>query len=207
MKKALALVLAAMMIFALAACGDDILGKGEMKLGTVNGLTWENEFIGIGCTMDDDWTFKTDDEILAMNKLTQDMVTDDLADLLKDADLVYDMAAATSTDLSNMMVTLQKLNSLQLAALNIANELEKSYDISESSLINMGCANLTHSISTITFDGKTFDALVISASISGLTMNQTTFAIKCNGYLASISVTTVGEYDMADLIDNFYVLD
>ena len=196
-----------MMIFALAACGDDILGKGEMKLGTVNGLTWENEFIGIGCTMDDDWTFKTDDEILAMNKLTQDMVTDDLADLLKDADLVYDMAAATSTDLSNMMVTLQKLNSLQLAALNIANELEKSYDISESSLINMGCANLTHSISTITFDGKTFDALVISASISGLTMNQTTFAIKCNGYLASISVTTVGEYDMADLIDNFYVLD
>lgn len=207
MKKALALVLAAMMIFALAACGDDILGKGEMKLGTVNGLTWENEFIGIGCTMDDDWTFKTDDEILAMNKLTQDMVTDDLADLLKDADLVYDMAAATGTDLSNMMVTLQKLNSLQLAALNIANELEKSYDISESSLINMGCANLTHSISTITFDGKTFDALVISASISGLTMNQTTFAIKCNGYLASISVTTVGEYDMADLIDNFYVLD
>lgn len=213
MKRTFALLLAAMMIFALAACGEDTTtpttptGEKELELGKVNGQTWENEFIGIGCTLDAGWTFKTEDEIKEMNNLAMDMATDDLANLLKDADLIYDMAAATGTGLSNMMVSMQKLNSLQIASLNIANELEKSYELTESSLINMGCANLTHSISTITFDGKTFDALVISASISGLTMNQTTFAIKCNGYLASVSIATVGEYAMADLIDNFYVLD
>ena len=88
MKRVLALALAAMMLFALAACGEDTAtptttapaAGSSLELGKVNGLTWENEFIGLGCTLTSDWTFKTDEEIRQLNNIVEDALDADLAD-------------------------------------------------------------------------------------------------------------------------------
>jgi hypothetical protein len=71
---------------------------------------------------------------------------------------------------------------------------------------NMGYRNLTHEVTTLTIDGETFTAMHITGTLSGMTMRQTSIVIKCNGYLASLAVTTFDAAGTAPLLDNIYIL-
>ena len=89
MKKLFAMLMALTILMTMAACGqqtaDDAGGTvdpgavadrdtsgqvdmpaddaGTPELGSVNGGTYTNEFAGIGCTLDETWTFYTEAQI------------------------------------------------------------------------------------------------------------------------------------------------
>ena len=217
MKKILMCLLAVAMVIAMAGCDllsspdpENIRGnqteEKELSLGTVSGKKYESEFIGIGYTLPEGWSFYTDEEIKEMNNFVEDKADQDYLDLLKNATVIYDMAAASPSQTDNVIVTLEKKPNAQLNKLDLAQTLEASFNMSKSSLENMGYRNITHEVTTLTIDGETFTAMHITATLSGMTMNQTSIAIKCNGYLAALAVTTFDEAGTAPLLENIYLL-
>lgn len=213
MKRIMLCLLVCAMLLAFAGCSpdaDDIRGdqseEKELSLGVVTGKKYESEFIGIGFTLDDGWEFYTDEEIQELNNYVGDKAGDDYMDMLKNADVVYDMMAASASQTDNIVVTLEKKPNAQLKKLDLAQNLEASFSMVKSSLENIGYRNITHKVTTVTIDGETFTAMNITASINGMTMYQTSIVIKCNGYLASIALTTFDSAGTAVLLDNLYLL-
>lgn len=214
MKKFLICLMACVMLLAMVGCAADKdpytpgnkTEDEEFSLGEVTGKKYESEFIGIGFTLPEGWEFYTDEEIKELNNFVEDKAGQDYLDLLKNATVIYDMAAASPSQTDNVMVTLEKIPNAQLNKLNLAQSLETSFSVVKSSLENMGYRNITHEVTTLTIDGETFTAMNITATLSGMTMRQTSIAIKCNGYLASLAVTTFDAAGTAPLLENIHVI-
>lgn len=221
MKRFFALLLALTMLLMLPACGTDTNIRGEQKdnsteapdekkadfsMGKVSGLTYENEFIGIGCKLDSAWTFRTDEEIREMNNLAGELAGEEYQAAIKNATLVYDMNAVHINGMDNIIINLEKVNPLQLAAADLEDVFEQQLPLLKSSFENMGYTNMTFKIDEVTIDGKTFVALFTSGSIGDYQMYQASIAIKCNSYLASIAITTFSEEMMNTLLESFYLV-
>lgn len=220
MKKLFALLLVFVMLFSFVGCGEEKDVRGdqidntasetesevEFSMGAVDGLVYENEFIGIGCKLDSDWTFYTDAQIRELNNITEDMAGEAYEEAIGNADIVYDMYAVSSNQTDNINVNLEKVNPVQLATLNIKENFEASSSLVKDSLENMGCTNVQFEYSDITIDGKKFDCMSISSEINGLTMYQTSIGIKCNGYLASITATAFSETDLNNILSKLYLV-
>lgn len=223
MKKIIAVLLAILMIVSLSACGktpteDDVRGEQtenesapqnsevEFSLGTVEGPVYENRFIGLGFRLKEGWTFYSDEQIKELNNLAAEVAGEDYVELLKDSALVYDMYATSSDQMSNVNVNLEKVNALQLAAINLATNFENSFPTLEQSFSNMGYTNISHEVGTITIDNKEFTSLSVTGEINGVKMYQKHIAVKCYGYLANIAVTTFNEDTTDDIYADFYVV-
>jgi hypothetical protein len=178
----------------------------ELSLGTVSGSKYESEFIGIGYTLPSGWSFYTEDQIKEMNQYVEDKADQNYLDLIKNDDIVYDMMATSSAGTDNVLVTLEKKPAATLDKIDLKQSLETSFKAFKTSFENMGYRNISHEITTVTIDGKGFDAMHINATYGGMKMYQTCIVIKCNGYLATIAFTTFDAAGTAPLLENIYLL-
>lgn len=215
MKKVLICLLAVSMVLAMAGCDlpsflnmEEIIPTTpkELSLGTVSGSKYESEFIGIGYTLPSGWSFYTEDQIKEMNQYVEDKADQNYLDLIKNADIVYDMMATSSAGTDNVLVTLEKKPAATLDKIDLKQSLETSFKAFKTSFENMGYRNISHEITTVTIDGKGFDAMHINATYGGMKMYQTCIVIKCNGYLATIAFTTFDAAGTAPLLENIYLL-
>lgn len=224
MKKWMSLILATAMVLSLTACGgmEDVcgtLGGGEsaptstpqedatFDFGTTVGGTYENKFIGLGCTLGSDWSYKSDAEIRELNQMTLDMVGDELANQIENAQVLYDMAAYHSNQADNIIVTLEKLTLAQVIATNLETMYEQSGPQVVSALSNMGYANVEWTVTEATVGGKTFAAMKVTSTINEVPMYQLSVATKCGKYIASVAITTFAEDKTQSILDAFYLVD
>ena len=216
MKKLISGILV-LMLMLLAACGEqDIRGskidsnanaeESEFSVGKINGLVYENAFIGIGCKLDSNWSFSSDEEIRQMNNITTDIMGAEYQEILENADIVYDMAAIHANGLDNINVNLQKVNPLQLAALDLNAHYETQFDMLRDAFENMGYTNIRLEVGQVTIGGENLPVLFNRADIGEYTICQVCIAIKCNGYLANVTVSTFDESTLNDLLACFYLI-
>ena len=178
----------------------------EFSTGAVNGLTYRNKFIGLGCNLDSGWTFYSDAQIKQLNNIAADMAGEEYKEALKNATVIYDMYAVSSNQQDNINVNLEKVNPVQLAALDIAENFNTLLPLLKSSLENMGCQNITHENTTVKIGGKSFNCLKLTSDINGMKMYQTLIAKKCDGYLANITITAFDEATINNLISKFFLV-
>lgn len=110
----------------------------EYKFGSTVGGKYENTYIGIGCTLGSDWTYKSDAEILKQNNLVKDVVDEETEKLLAQADVLYDMMAVHSNGMDSINVNLTKASTLQLMTLDVKQSLEQSQAQIKTGLGSMG---------------------------------------------------------------------
>ena len=232
MKKILVFAFTFVMLLSLCACApeiDDIRGTQtdntiteqptlqtedpvstpnpeNFSFGTASGLTYENEFIGIGCTLPEGWTFYDDAQIKELNNLSADMAGEEFAEIIEDASIIYDMMATGSNQADSVNINLEKIDALRLLTLDLAKNFENVMPTIKEAFENMGYTNITSKIGTLEIDGKEFVSMDTQAEINGVTLYQKQFAVKCNGYLANITVSTYFENTAESILDNFYLL-
>ena len=176
----------------------------EFSLGSNDGAKYESKFLGLGCTLPEGWTFYDDAKIRELNKSTMDLAGDEYAELMKDAQVVYDMFASDAQGVNNVNVALEKVDRLQLAALDIKKNYDNLVPTLKQSFENMGYTDIQYEIAEVTVDGKKYPALNFTAKIGDAVMYQTSISKKCNGYLASIAITTYNENTVSDILGKFY---
>ena len=139
MKKLFAMLMALTILMTMAACGQQTTDEaggtvdpgavedqgtsgqvdmpaddaGTPELGSVNGGTYTNEFAGIGCTLDETWTFYTEAQIAEINGfLTEGTSDEEMRQLMEENQSVYDMYASSTDGLMTMNVVFQNMGLL-----------------------------------------------------------------------------------------------
>lgn len=185
----------------------------DFSLGTNDGSVYENAYLGIGCALDSEWTFSTDEEILEMNNLPQDAGAEELAQLLE-SDAVQEMYAFRDDGFTTLNIVVSKLLPLEVAAYEIDPDgvFTDSYDsvVEELSagLEETGCSQISVSaFQETTIAGRDGKALSVSAYYEDTYPVYETIAMFVEGeYLVLATGCTWFVDESAALLDAFYEL-
>ena len=222
MKKVFCIILSMLMLLSLFGCTgntdpEDIRGevsgttegnqeeKPEFSLGDTTGSTYTNDFLGISCTLPEGWVFYTDEQIKEQNNITENYLDEEVIEQLKKASIVYDMIAKNMTDGSNINVTMEKLNVVQVVTLNIQKTLEAQIDGIKSTYANIGYTDVQVEYQKLTVDGKEFDSLKIHAKVQGLDFTGVLFAFPKGDYLANVTVCSLSADTVNSVIGSITV--
>ena len=236
LKKLLALMLALSLVFALTACGSEPKGsvtsdnnststpaptaepektpepepEYNVEMGSMNGGTYENDFVGIGCKLDDSWTYYSEDEILQLNGLMVDSIEDeDLARQLSESDSFYDMLATTD-DGSSVNVVLENLGLIYGHTLDASGYLDIALESLEDQLPLMGINTTTCEKVSFDFCGSKADGIYIVGTVSvegmEIDMYQRMACVKAGSYMTCITACSYFEDITTDILDMFYAL-
>ena len=214
MKKLFAIVLVVLMMLSLAACGGDEptpttvpettapVEQGS-KLGTVEGNTYTNEFLGITVTLNENWGFANDEEMAQIRGMTTDAMTDEnLAEILETSGAVMDMYAA-DVDGQTLNIMLENLNILQSIAVTEKAYADATVGQLPAALESMGFADATAEVTELTFAGDTHAAVKIHAKIAGMNFYETLVIVKQGNYIACITAASYGEDTTSAVLDLF----
>lgn len=229
MKRILCLILSALILLACCGCAagnenEDIRGEiipgnnttegqpsttapaetePEFSMGQSENGVYKNDFLGLTCTVPAGWEFYTDEQILEMNNITADYFDENVEQQIQNAAIVYDMCAVNTADSSSININLEKLNPLQMLAIDVKQVLESQIDAIKSTYANMGYTDTQIQYEKVTVDGKELDGLSIAATIQGVTIYQTIFSFPQGSYLANISITAAQEGLTDDILGYF----
>ena len=221
MKKILIVLLATTLTVSLASCSKDegdVTGSVEtsaqtsaeneeaFEKGGVSQQTYKNEFIGIGCTLDDDWTFYDDEKIAQLNGLASDAMDEEVAEMIANATIIYDMFAENTATAENVNINLEKLTRTKVLMLDIETMFKSQTPSLKSTYENMGSTEFSYTIGKISFVGKDQVTMKIKAKINGVDMYQTMVALKTGQYLTNICATSYQTDTTEEVLGKFFSL-
>ena len=206
MKKLLALLLVGIMLCGLCGCLGDENVRGEVNapdktesenteseefsLGETLNNSYKNKFLGLSCTLPEEWVFYTDKQILELNNIVTDSVGEEVKEMLENATIIYDMYATNPNNGSSINVNLEKISLVQSATLDLKQTLEAQFPALKSGLENMGYTDVVAEYAKIKVDGKEFDGAKVSGKIQGVDFYETVFTLKKGVYLANVTIAT-----------------
>ncbi len=187
---------------------DDSKPQGtdeQVAMGSSQGGKYENKFLGIGCQLDENWTFMTDEEIREQNQLTSDVLGEEYQQQLENATVIYDMMATHSNGTSTVNVNMEKLS----GAANLLSEkayVEGSTDALKKALEDAGMENVQLKGVELTFAGEKHYGVQIEGEFSGIKCYEALACVKRGGYMACITACTWQEDGTQAILDSFYAV-
>ena len=178
----------------------------EFSLGTVNGNVYTNEFIGIEFTADSDWKYKTNEEMAEANKIAKDLFSDDFAEAIKDADVVYAMSAGNEYG-DNVNIIMEKILAGTSRLVNIPQVYQKVVSEMETAYKNMGATSFDYTIEKVLVDGRNMDGIKIKAEIQGFALHQICFSKICGDYMVNVTISTSSESEAKEILNKFKWID
>lgn len=229
MKKLIALLLALVMLFSFAACGntadddDDVRGsvvsdndkdekddeqeeEKEFSQGSLEGTKYENAFIGLGVNIPSDWSFYSDEQMKELNNLTEDYYSEEAKEAIENADLIYDMFASNADGSNNINIVLEKHTVLKVAAMDLEKEVPAAFDAMKESYENMGSTSFNAEMDDIEIDDKEFVSAEYVTGFNGVTLYQRQIFVKCGKYLATVTITATSEAELEKLEESLYLV-
>lgn len=228
MKKIISVLLIMVLVFCITSCGEpesDVKGslkteetntdnksnenntneEVDLSLGLAEGNVYESEFLKIGFNLIEGWTFYTEEQIQQLNNITGDMLDDEIAESIKNADLVYDMYALDTLG-NSVNINLEKLNTVGSAILSEEDYVNASLGSLKDALKSMGFTTVTTEATTVTLAGEDHPAVYVVCANEQLTMYEKIVCKKIGKYMASITIATVMEDNTDTIISQFYAL-
>lgn len=167
---------------------------GENAAGSVNGGVYTSAFAGMGCALDDSWTFYTDEQIGALNGLlTSQSSSEDVKTRLENTSGVYDMYAASTDGLLTINVAYQNLGLLggDVTAQEYA---ELSSEQLPDALTSYGFTDVEAAVTSGDFAGRTAcPAVAITAKLGDTTLYERMYCIKTGSYLYCVTLSSFTE--------------
>ena len=174
-------------------------------MGSSSGNRYENTFLGIGCKLDENWTFLSDEQIRENNTAAAGMMADEYQKQVQDADVVYDMMANHQNEVDTLSLNMEKLSG---AAKLVTEEqyAQLSLEGLEGSLSSMGIENIQTSVEQISFAGGTHACIRVEGEYSGVKVYESLVCYKRGGYMALACACTWLEDGTQTILDCFYAL-
>ena len=217
MKKLTAMLLVLVMMLSLCACGEkNVSGtvspqedqpEVDFQLGVTTGGKYESTFLGIGCSLDDSWSFAGQEELAQMIGATAEMFdNEEYAEQMKNTDMFYDMAAAADDGLVNINIIIQNMGLLYGMALSEEKYIEISQEGLEEQLSSAGFTLEGAEAGTVTFAGQERSGLHITCTYQGIAYYCQQVYIKQGNYMSVITLASFFEDDTDSMLDYFYAV-
>jgi len=174
--------------------------EDEFAFGVVADNKYTSEFAGITFTAPDGWVFYTDEEIKALNNITQDVVGEDIAELLKNATIIYDMYAINNATGESANINFEKIpTGLDIADLKSA--LTPQIDVIKTAFTEMGATVNKVETADVTIGDKTYDAIYVDAEANGVHIYENVVAFVEGDYIAYVTVCSTSTDGLTTLLN------
>ncbi len=184
---------------------SDAWSDGTFSLGTIDGDTYKNEMLGIGCKLPG-WTYADEQEIAEQNEWTAEMMSEDLAERLKDSDNVMVMDAASEDGMANININVQHLDGLVSKIVSEQDFIDAAFPEISGALTDAGLENVKVEKADISVLGEQHPGFVTNGEYMGVPIYQRQFSILGNGYMASITITSFQDDVTEELLEAFFKL-
>lgn len=217
MKRIFALLLAAVMLLSLAACGGEETpaGTGDPGtpatteaakpaapiLGVTDGNTYTNAYFGMGCTLDESWSVANETQLAEIFGATEETLSD-LA--LDTKGLGYAFYASKDEGLTSMNIVMENLGLIYGSVLSEQAYVEQSAAGLPAAMENLGMTNVKAEAITVTFAGSEHAAIKLTAEMSGIAFYETLVCVKQDRYIAVITAASYVEDSTADILAQFH---
>lgn len=188
-------------------------GKPEVTTDQLLGVyyeasnTYENEFVGIGCKLDEEWEVYDADQIAALNGMVVDLMTDEtLANMLENSGSLMPFYAQANDGLVTLNITVENLGLLYGSMLDEQGYVELSIGQLAPALESIGLTDITTEISSVTFAGGKHAAIMVSASFQGVEFHETLVCVKVGRYIANITAASYLADVTGEVLSMFYSL-
>lgn len=178
MKKWLALLLAMMMAFALAACGNTPKSE-EFTRGTWDGNIYKNDSLGLVVTIPEGWYIATDDDLEAIMCLAKEMASQmNISEEPLTEQLHSEMMAISSDNKTNITIAVNDI------------DLESGKDYDEKAYITdridwlQKQGNTIGEESSVTINGRNY--FVLPTFVPQFEMNQDYLITKIGSRMVSV---------------------
>ncbi len=203
-KKTVAIILALVMVFCFASC------KKEKKftLGTVNGDSYENEFIGVGYTLDEGWSFMSRADLLSEMGVDQTLSGEELEAAINQADIISDMDASIADGTESVFVQAKNMGMVFGTIMGEDKYIDMWQEaLDEDYSENGNFDDVVYTKEAVDFCGRKCKSLNVHLKSGDINVYQKTIFIKIDGYMIEIVVTSVTDWNAVDgILDNFYSL-
>ena len=235
MKRIVALLLAMVMVLSLAACAKETTvekpvaapaateavptnteaadeGK-TVSLGRVENGVYTNDYIGIGCALGENWTFKTAEELQELPGQVQELLQDtEYAD--SSLRQITDMMAENAETMVSVNIQYTKLSIQErLSYATLSDEalvdvvLEESGSVAEA-YAQAGIEGATLEKTTVNFLGQERYAVYTAATIQGYPYYMLQlFAYGLGQYGVTITFSSFFEDNTVSALDMFYAVE
>ncbi len=180
--------------------------------GAVEDKTYTNATLGLGCTLDDDWTFASDEEIAATFGTAMELLDEAETGLdLSDVETFTDLYVYTTDGLKNINVQVQKLGALVGSAVKLTDEeelVDSMLPVLEQALNSAyaPAATVTCQKTDATFLDETHKAVSMVTTVGDVELYQKQVYIPLGLHIATVTCTSVNT-DMTDeLLALFYAV-
>lgn len=178
------------------------------QMGSINGGTYTNEFIGIGCELDSNWSFYTDEQILELNGLVADSIKDEnISNMLKSNGIIYDMYASADGGYVTINIIFENLGVLYGTILDESSYIDTALGTFEAALTSAGYSELSYEKTTTQFAGSERNCISLVCKYGDLDVYEELICVKCGSYMAVITLASISANIIPDMEALFYSVD
>ena len=204
-RKLTALVLAAMFMCMMVPVQAETADLDvEVVFGTVNNDTYENPYLGLGCTLEG-WHYYSDEELEGVNQRTKDALSDELDDLVDQN--IGIMMAEQPDGMRNVNIQLQNVKNYVSIY-----EMMGTHEVAVNSLsgfqTTLEAANFTNiqlEVAEQTIGDKTFTCILGQYKIKGVQIYFRQIWDVQDIYLVTVTATTVLEDKTEEVFSKFFL--
>ena len=231
MKKLIAILLVlTLLVGLLTACGSEVPSgqvdpvptespattEDTVSLGRLEGGVYTNPYMGIGCDLDERWTYYSAKELQELPEdISEMMEGSDMEELLSKYPSITDMLAENSESYASINVVYTYLPLTERLAYKLMNNdtlidttLENGESSMRSSYESMGLEDITFEKVIITFLGENRTALKTHGTTSGVDYYiLQVFDYTLGAYGVTVTASCFGEDITQELLDQFYAVD
>ena len=199
MKKYTVILVILALCLAVAACAEP--AEEEALLGEINGDTYENTVIGLGCTLEG-WHYYSKDEILEVNQMTKDRLSEEVRAAMESSKSVNVMTAQAPDQMQNINIQLQTIGSLATAisSMGVDGLMKASLPQFQNTLESSGFADVDIRVGEVSISGQSFSTIEGSYTLNSYPLYFRQVWVFNGDYWANITDTT------DDFSSYFYLL-
>lgn len=204
MKKLTSLILVLALLLTLVPMALAEEETESIAFGITEEHSYWNESISLGVTLDEEWLFLSDEQILQLNGIVAEGLSDDYAEVLENAASFTLMYAMNTVNSSTINIAVEQLNLMNALTMSEEEYCKVAAEPLMDALGQMGLNDAQYTIVEVELDGETHYAISLTGEMNGATLSELIVAIKCSSRMVVIGIACNQERDPADLLPCFF---
>lgn len=217
MKKLLCILLAAVLTVSLWACnnqadtGDDTpttppIEGPDFSLGETTDTAYYNTVFGLICTLSEDWSFITLQELREWNGIVGELTYEEMHKTLKKAELVNLTEATRKDGLAGISVSMEKRGLTEIDSLNLKEYIESSIPVVEDQFEAGGYTDTLIEPTTLRVSGVEYDVMMITSRYSNIPIYVARLCYKTGRYVVVVSVWSMLSNEIPQLLEHIVII-
>ncbi len=189
---------------------DDGDGEELFQAGTAEDGVYTNEMLGLGCTLDEEWTFASEEEIAATFGIAKELIEQAETGVeLDDAQTFTDLYVYADAGARNINVQVQTLGALEGGIMGKISEetlLDSVLPVLEETMTSAyaGFGTVTCEKADVRFLDEDHKAISMVTEAEDMTMYQKQVYLPQGRYVAIVTCTSAGEDTTDEMLELFY---